>query len=231
MVGAQFAPPKRSVLTPTANQALEILTRMRADPVEFVRACRTLDEVDKRAPVKHFPADLEYVRLYCGIWVREPFIAVPKSRRMMMSWLNIILYVWDSAFWGGRNQGFISKKEDDSDKLVQRARFICENLDTAILPKELFPAHEYKYGKLRFPELMSQIQGYASSSDGPRQDTLSGAMCDEMAFWPEAQKLYSALVPTLQGGGRLTAISTRYPGFFKALVFDELDRFSTGGPA
>lgn len=212
-----------------STERLDMLQRVRRDPIEFLRAVRTLDESDKRHPIKPFPVQLEYVQLYCKIWVRERFIAVPKSRRMKMTWINVALYLWDTMFNRGRANGVISKKEDDSDKLVKRAEFIYDNIDTSKLPREFLPRKDAKFCHLGFPEIDSLMHGYASSSDGPRQDTLSGALCDEIAFWPNAQKLYTSLVPTLEGGGRLTAISSRSPGFFKAIVYDELDTYATGG--
>ncbi len=217
--------PARSILTPTANQALDILGRMRRDPCEFFKAVRTLDEVDKVNPIKPFPAHLDYVRLYAKLWVRERFIAVPKSRRMFMSWLNITLFTWDTMFNIGKHNAFVSKKEDDSNELVKRSKFILDNLDHALLPKELIPSYENKYCELAFPELNSKISGFASGADQLRQFTLSGILADEFGFWPNAQQMYSGSLPTLQGGGRFTAVSSPAPGFFKHLVHDTLDQF------
>lgn len=215
-----------SILTPHANQALEIITKVRRDPIEFMRCVRTLDEVDKLKPIKPFPVDMQYIQLYAKLWVRERFIAVPKSRRMLMSWTNITLYTWDTMFNIGKHNAFVSKKEDDSNELVKRAKFIIENLDYSKLPKELVPEFTDKYCDLSFPELNSKISGFASGADQLRQFTLSGIFADEMAFWSDAQKMYSGSFPTLQGGGRFTAVSSAGPGFFKALVFDTLDTFS-----
>ncbi len=47
-----------------------------------------------------------------------------------------------------------------------------------------------------------------------------------MAFWKDAQKMYAGAYPTLEGGGRFTAISSAGPGFFKRLVHDTLDELS-----
>jgi hypothetical protein len=69
------------------------------------------------------------------------------------------------------------------------------------------------------------IQGFPQGADQLRQFTFSGILADEMAFWNDAQEMYSASFPTLEGGGRFTAISSPGAGFFKALVFDQLDRF------
>lgn len=210
----------------TQAQMLERFAAIRRDPIEFLKCVRTLDEVDKTKPIKPFPIELDYIKLYCKLWVRERFIAVPKSRRMKMTWTNVALYVWDTAFNIGRSQAFVSKKEDDSNELVKRAQFIIDNLDTAQIPKELIPSYDIKYCELSFPELKSKITGYASGADQLRQFTHSGILADEMAFWRDAQKMYSGALPTLQGGGRFTAISSAGPGFFRHLVQDTLDQLS-----
>jgi hypothetical protein len=218
-----------SILTPHANQALEILRSVRRDPIEFLKCVRTLDEVDTATPVKPFPIDLDYIRLFCKLWLRERFIAVPKSRRMKMTWTCVALFTWDAMFHAGRHEGFVSKKEDDSNELLKRSKFILDNLDPERLPRELIPAYSDKYCEIAFPELNSKISGFASGSDQLRQFTLSGILADEMAFWKDAQAMYSGSMPTLQGGGRFTAISSAGPGFFKHLVHDTLDQFGRDG--
>lgn len=205
------------------DAALQRLRLVRQDPWEFAKIVRTLDPADKANPIKPFPVDLDYLKFYTRIWQREPFILVPKSRRMKMSWMNIVLYTWDSAFHFGRHNALVSKKEDDSDVLVDKCKFILENLDFEKLPKELIPKFEKTFNSLVFPELNSIIEGFPSGADQLRQFTFSGIMADELAFWDDAEKMYSASVPTLEGGGRFTGISSPGPGFFKQLVFDELD--------
>lgn len=207
------------------EQAFEQLQRIRKDPVEFLKCVRTLDEVDQKNPIKPFPWELEYVQLYCKMWVRERFIAVPKSRRMKMTWTNVALYLWDTMYNKGRHNAFVSKKEDDSNELLKRAIFILENIDKERLPEEFIPEWRPKYCLIEFPEINSKIRGFASGADQLRQFTLSGILADEMAFWDDAQKMYSASFPTLEGGGRFTAISSAGPGFFKHLVHDTLDMF------
>jgi hypothetical protein len=204
---------------------LERLRRVRSDPWYFLsNMVYTKDEVDKNNSIKKFPSDRLYLKLYVRLWEREPLIAVPKSRRMYMSWTNIALYTWDTMWNIGRNNAFVSKKEEDSADLVQRANFIYEHLDTKFLPKEFLPKAAHTYGKLVFPDMESKIEGYAQGADQLRQFTFSGILADEMAFWPDAQKMYATSVPTLEGGGRFTAISSPGPGFFKRLVFDQLDQ-------
>jgi hypothetical protein len=203
---------------------LSDIQRIRSDPWEFLRGVRTQDQVDLRNPIKPFPVHLDYLKLYTRIWQKHPKILAPKSRRMIMSWTNIALYTWDFLFFRGRHNAFVSKKEDDSDELVRRAHFIATHLDPQIIPKEIIPRVEIVYTKLKNVDLGSVIQGFPSGANQLRQYTFSGILADEMAFWDDAEDMYSASYPTIQGGGRFTGISSRNPGFFKRLVYDQLDQ-------
>lgn len=198
-------------------------------PWAFLRDCvYTLDQVDQRNPIKPFPSDLEYLELLTAIWLRKRTIAIPKSRRMTCSWNFISLFYHDTVFNKGRFNGFVSKKEDDAADLVSRAEFIHNHIPEWRIPKALMP--KIKNGKMskqppimEFEELNSKIQGFPMGSDQLRQFTLSGILGDECAFWDKAQEFYSASKPTLDGGGRMTLISSRSPGFFKKIVFDKLN--------
>lgn len=205
---------------------IEKLRIYRTDPWAFCCDCVfTLDQADEINPIKKFPSHFEYLKLYTRIWQKEKLIAVPKSRRMFMSWMNIALYTWDTAFHIGRLNAFVSKKEEDADELVKRSLFILDNIPESALPKCMIPRYDYTYGKLKFPETNSMIQGFPQGANQLRQFTFSGILGDEMAFWDSAQEMYASSFPTLEGGGRFTAVSSPAPGFYKALVFDRLDSF------
>lgn len=199
------------------------------DPWLFLSECVfTLDPVNQDHPVKPFPSYLEYLEFLTRLWLRERQIAIPKSRRMVCSWNFISLYTWDTIFNAGRHNAFVSKKEDDAGDLVSRAEFIFRNIPDWRIPAELLP--KLKNGKMskqppvmEFEEIQSKLQGFPQGADQMRQFTLSGILGDECAFWEHAQAFYSASKPTLDGGGRMTLISSRSPGFFKKIVFDQLD--------
>lgn len=199
------------------------------DPWYFQTRCvYTLDGVDQMMPIKTFPGWLEYLQFLTRLWQREKRIVVPKSRRMFCSWNFISLYTHDTIFNSGRFNAFVSKKEDDSGDLISRAEFIYNHIPEWRIPRALLP--KLKNGKmskqpplLEFEEIHSKIQGFPQGSDQMRQFTLSGMLLDEWAFWEQAQASFSASLPTLDGGGRLTGISSRSPGFFKKIVFDQLD--------
>lgn len=207
---------------------MDILERyelMRNDPWLFLEAVHTKDEADPKNPIKRFPIDKEYLKLYTRFWAAEKKIAVPKSRRLIMSWTNIALYTWDTLFHAGRSNAFVSKKEEDASDLVEKARFIVDHLDRELIPAELIPRYEHTYNKLKFPEIESQIRGFPQGADQLRQYTFSGLLFDEVAFWEDAENAYSAAIPTVDSplGGRITMISSPGPGFFRRVVLDRIE--------
>lgn len=202
----------------------ERLLKIKKDPWEFFKVVKTLDQVDRVKPIKAYPTDLKYLELVVRMFHKVPLLAIPKSRRMKLSWTTIGCYTWDTCFRVGVHNAFVSKKEDDSDELVRRAHFIMQNLDNSGIPRELLPRFEYTFNKLRFPELESVIQGFPSGADQLRQYTFSGMFFDELSFWDDPEKTYASSFPTLEGGGRCTAVSSPAPGFFKRLVYDQIDQ-------
>lgn len=219
-----------SVIPPAEGPAGLIL-RYRRDPAYFLQRCvKTRDQADKLDPIKRFPLqegkgdeqDKAYLRfLIPHIW-NEPLLGIVKSRRMILTWTMCALWVCDAMFREGRFNALVSKKEEDSDELVQRCHFIYENLDETDLGFKK-PRAIYKYTSLTFPENGSEIKGFAQGADQLRQRGCSRVGCDEMAFWTQARATFVSLKPTITGGGQILAISTRYPGFFKDLVEDNLE--------
>ena len=206
------------------------------DPWRFLTDCvYTLDQVDPIHPVKPFPAHWKYLEFFARIWTKYKCIAVPKSRRMSMSWTCISLYLQDTILNPGRFNGFVSKKEDDAADLVERAEFIYRHIPEWRIPRALLPKlRNDRMSKqpptLDFLDVNSKIQGFPMGADQLRQFTLSGLLGDECAFWEEAHKFYSGSKPTIDGGGRMTLISSRSPGFFKKIVFDQLDAIDLNFP-
>jgi len=205
------------------SSALANYQKYRDDPWLFLTECVfTLDQVDQENPIKLFP-DKEYLKFFVRVWQKYPLLAVPKSRRMTMSWTAVSLIVWEIIFHKGRNWAMVSKKEDDANELISRAKFIIDNLDENKIPKELIPKYQHKFNVLNFPEIHSKVQGFPQGADQLRQFTFSGIFGDESAFWEQAKEFYSASFPTIDGGGKMILVSSPAPGFFKKLVFDHLD--------
>ena len=205
------------------------------DPYYFLTNwAYTLDAHDPENPLKPFP-EKEYLRLLVDIWVNNNLLLVPKSRQMMMSWIFISLYLWDTQFHKGRLTFFQSKKADDADDLVKRAKLVWDN-EPKFLKRyfENDKFHELKAnpqhkglhveGKLTFPQIYSEIRGIPEGSDVIRMHTCSGIFSDEMAFQPAAASAYTAAKPTISNKGRFTGVSTAEDNtFFESMVFDKLE--------
>lgn len=202
---------------------LQKYERYKRQPWAFLtECCFTLDQVNKAEPIKTMP-DRRYGKIYASLWQTCPLMAIPKSRRMTMSWYTIALYVHDTIFNTGRFNAFISKKEDDAHELVSRAKFIVDHIPHDKLHPDFIPPYEDKFCVLNFPTINSKIQGFPQGADQLRQFTFSGIFGDESAFWDKPQEFYAASLPTLDGGGRMTLVSSPAPGFFKKLCYDALD--------
>ena len=211
----------------STDRLLEEFIKYREDPWYFITHCvYTLDQVDAEQPIKQFPFHRDYLKLFVKLWHKYPHLAVPKSRRMTMSWTCIALFLWDSMFHRGKFNAFVSKKEEDAGELIERAQFIYDHIPEDKIPKSLLPKlrTKAKPPMLIFDELNSKIQGFPMGANQLRQFTFSGIFGDETAFWPDALQFYSSSRPTLDGGGRMTLVSSAAPGFFKNLCFDTLNR-------
>lgn len=194
----------------------------------------TLDTHDTNEPIKAFP-EKEYIKIIVDIWLKNNLLLVPKSRQMMMSWLFIALYLWNTQFYHGKLNFFQSKKAEDADDLIKRAKFIYDH-EPKFLKRyiennkfhelKVNPQHggQHTQGKMTFPDINSEIRGVPEGGDIVRMHTLSGILSDEMGFQPEAKAAYVAAKPTISSGGRFTGVSTAEDNtFFQELVFDKLE--------
>ena len=188
------------------------------DPWTFIlECCLTVDEADN-GKIKQIP-DKEYLCHVCTVWQREKLLAIPKTRRMLLTWTMLSLHLWAAIFRPNSAIFVQSKKADDSDFLIQdkRLMFIYDNLP-AQYP---WPAVDAKKYRLDFDN-GSYVKAIGQGADQLRQYTASYAMLDEFAFWEQAENTWGALKPIIQGGGKVTLISSAGPGFFQRIVEGEL---------
>lgn len=178
----------------------------------------TNDQTDMINPIKLFPPQPWY-EIITYEWMSHKLFLVPKSRRQIMSWLMCFLHLHMAMFNEGVNIFFISDKEEKSDELVKRSEFMLKYIPE---DKILKPKYKSSYCYLEFPGLNSSIQGVPMGADQLRQYTATAVLADEIAFWSKARETYMSLIPTIQGGGRFTGLSSPQIGFFKDLCFDQV---------
>jgi len=198
---------------------------------------RTLDThyEEWEDPVKTFP-EKEYIRIFVDHWMKYKILFIPKTRQMMLSWLCVAIYLWDTQFHKARFTCFQSKAESDADELIKRLKHIWDN-EPSFLKKyyekdwkeiklHANPANKgrHTYWKFEIPAIKSRIIGLAQGWDQVRMLTLSGMFSDEAAYQPEMDAAYTGLKPTLSSGWRFTAVSTAEENtFFEDAIFDRLE--------
>jgi hypothetical protein len=195
---------------------------------------KTLDSHDPDNPNKSFP-DKDYIKFFIEKWLDCKLLFVPKSRQMMVSWICVACYLWDAQFHKGRLTFFQSKKADDANDLIKRAKTIWDNEPKFLkkyiedgMMKDLIlnpqNSGQAVYNLMTFPQIQSEIRGIPEGGDVIRMQTASGILSDECAFQPEASAAYTAAKPTISNKGRYTAVSTAEDNtFFADAVFDRLE--------
>ena len=176
----------------------------------------TLDGTDLLNPVKQFPAH-PWLREITMRWLDERFVAVVKSRRMLISWLFCFLHTWLIMFREGASVYIVSQKEEKSDELVKRCAFIYDHIPESEVLK---PTAKYTYCKLDVPGLGSFAKGIPEGARQLAQYCGTALFFDEFAHWDEARATFMAAKPTTEGGGKITLVSSPREGFFKDLCFD-----------
>jgi len=221
------------------NLADAIYERCKRDPYYWmVNFAYTLNEHDgleestkDNDGIENFP-DMPYIEEIVRVWLNEPKLLVPKSRQMMCSWVFVALYLWWAMFYPGKRIAFQSKKKEDADSMIKRAKFIYDHqpkflkrnpINPTMRGRDIFARINFPGKNTFVPDHNSYLEAIGQGPDQTRGKTYSGFFCDEMAFQDEAQTTYISLMPTLDRGAKFTGISSAAAEtFFKKLVFDEL---------
>jgi hypothetical protein len=167
---------------------------------------------------------MEYFPPIIEAWLSNQYMAIEKSRDMMATWLTVIMYTWDTIFHHSRWNIFQSEDSSKTEELCARADFIYRHQ-----PKFLREVHPAIYGKgtskagaLKIETLESAILGFPQGADQIRQYHPTGFFSDEAAFQTAAGESFSAVKPSIQAGGRYTAVSSANPSFFQKICRDTI---------
>lgn len=195
----------------------------KSDATAFIQDCIwTRDEADS-GNIKKFP-EKEYLKRVDVLCQRESILAIPKSRRMLMTWRCLSLCLHRGIFYPNQTIFVQSKKAGDSAYLLgdDRLLFMFNNLphDLHDFPKVVksIRDNDSKGYSLITLSNGTSFMAVAEGPDQLRQYTASMVYCTEMAFWSSARLTWMALRPVIQGGGKILIDSSANPGFFQALV-------------
>lgn len=193
-----------SALTPLETRAIlkELDDLYRQDP--WLWLCEevfTQDEAtQRRLP---WPRDKEYLRDLVEILTKERLVAIPKSRRMMVSWLVAALAVWEARYFP-HNAIFIQSETEQKAAFIvdQRCRFIEDNLREEGLrrPYRAIRTHLGAVGKMIYDETGSYIWAIPQGDSVIRTYTFSRLIMDESDFQPEGHAALAAALPIAETG-------------------------------
>jgi hypothetical protein len=184
------------------NQRLD--KKLAADPWRWCcQLVMTVDEAREEGleRKRRWPKHLDYLRDTLQVFRNEQFILVPKSRRMMITWL-LAAYITHSARYNEHDANFvISEKEEKSAFFVdERCLFIENNLRLPEFRRETKTIRTKTglVGRITYPEVSSYIWGY----------TASRVFVDEMEFIDEAPAIVRAVLPMIEGGAQAIFVSS-----------------------
>jgi len=205
----------------------------RRDPIAFQRwFVYTCDQHEKDDdPCKKFPWDRRYLQYMTRLWQVNLCLSILKSRQMKMTWLMVILALWDAVFHRGRLIMLQSKREDDAvgdensgDGLLGRGKYIMNHIP---FQQKLVPDYDPAGKMIRIRgDVGSTLWAIPQGAAIIRQRTASGILSDESAFQPEAGDSYTAARPCIRGGGwyvQLTTPDLADGGHSRRLHEDRLD--------
>lgn len=168
----------------------------------------TFDEGEKdpaRRLRKPFPR-YDYLRRLVKAFDEHRFVIVLKPRQMLVSWLAIAFAIWIVLFRKGKRVLVVSKRQEDAYHLKERADALLANLPPVVASRILRIIESNKSTIALSGG--SSIHFLPATKSIGRTFTASLVIFDEAAFHPWAEEIYTSILPTLAGGGKLLILST-----------------------
>lgn len=136
----------------------------------------------------------------------ERLLLILKARQLGISWLVCAYALWLCLYRPGRVVLAFSKGQDEANELTRRMTVMYERLPADL--RRTLPA----LIKANTEEIAwsngSRVKSMPATPSAGRAFTASLAIMDEAAFMQWADRLYTAMKPTIDGGGQLIVLST-----------------------
>lgn len=192
---------KNSKIKKPTPEDVELISRCYDDPWSFMTEC--VYTIERTEGIKKFPS-YDYLKEFVSFLQNERLLVVLKSRQMLITWTVLAFIVWDCILRGSSEVLVISKREAEAKELLQRAKFIYNNL-----PDEMrITVGSNNKNILSFNNLNSRIISLPSSADIGRTYSPKIIFWDEMAFTPFDEDVFQSLQPALDGGGSFIGVSS-----------------------
>ena len=135
----------------------------------------------------------------------------------------------------GVRVGVIAQKQATAEKFLARHVFIHDHLPEILLPgggKSRIRARKGIQGdpkKIEYLDTNSTIEAFPSDPEAIRSEGMTLLRLEEVQSWDEGspnrtEKSWRAILPVIQGGGRVIAIGTPLAGtWYERLIKDQFE--------
>jgi hypothetical protein len=214
----------RSLDPKTLNKALSRLTALEAKQVLlelddlykkepwlwFIHEVNTSDEATQA--MRPWP-DKEYLKDLLEILLEEPLVLVPKSRRMMVSWLVAAIATYEARYLP-HNAIFIQSETEDKAAYIteKRCAFIEDHLNEPALRRKYRAIRTTKgaIGRITYEETGSYIWAIPQGGSIIRTYTFSRLLMDESEFQAESHEALNAAISIAENNksSKIVLVST-----------------------
>lgn len=193
---------------------------------------RTRDQLDPESPHKPLP-DLPYLWWFLDVLQVEPLVAVPKSRRVLATWLVTVLDVWECLYKTARKIGVSNEDLGKAQENLLMHKIIYDNLPAWM--RERAPM-KWSQNRMSFPTTGCEILAFEQDPNVFRMHTFSRIWQDEAQAQRHPADMYAGALPTVKGRdpekmGQLVYTGTPCEGWFQLLCHDQLERPDPPPPA
>jgi len=146
----------------------------------------------------------DYIVDLANAIVDNRLVSVLKARQLGFSWTCAAYAAWLLTFNHGTNVLMISKGQTEAFSLLDKVRFILKNL-----PEDWqAPLSPDSRSEIGIPNRDSKVLALPSTEDAGRSETASVVIQDEADFHEYHAQNYTAVKPTIDGGGQMIMGST-----------------------
>ncbi len=182
-----------------------IVDKCRRSPEWFILSFVRIDDPQGEEPDRPFALWPDQKSLL-EMFRTEILLIVLKARQLGISWLACAYALWLCLFFSGKVVLLFSQGQSEADDLLRRVRAMYDRLPEDL--RRALPALEASTTQRLVWFNGSRIMSLPATSKAGRTFTASLVIMDEAAHMEYAQSLYTALKPTIDGGGKLIIIST-----------------------
>lgn len=169
----------------------------------------TVDEATQRA--LPWPADKPYLQEVLHALQTERLLVLPKSRRMLVTWLLGAWGAWHARHRPHHAVFYQSENEEKAAFIVdKRCAFIEDHLRDPCfrLPYKSIKTAEGLIGKLTYRDTGSYLWAIPQGDSAVRTFTFSILVMDEADFQPEGRAALQAALPIAEKGAQLILTSS-----------------------